>query len=145
MYLFPKLTIISGIAGKRMAGSKIKLSMSFIALDQILEPNVDYNKNSYYMNSKYVWINIMRMVITSKVKDVNLWLSYREERLLTISKFATNIWEYVETGGSNVTAITFDVIDEKQMYLALNDEMVKSEMLRHGVLPETILSFKQKL
>ena len=54
----------------------------------------------------------MRMVITSKVKDVNLWLSYREERLLTISKFATNIWEYVESGGSNVTAITFDVIDE---------------------------------
>ena len=87
----------------------------------------------------------MRMVITSKVKDVNLWLSYREERLLTISKFATNIWEYVESGGSNVTAITFDVIDEKQMYLALNDEMVKSEMLRHGVLAETILSFKQKV
>ena len=116
-----------------------------MALDQILEPNVDYNKNSYYINSKYVWINIMRMVITSKVKDVNLWLSYREERLLTISKFATNIWEYVESGGSNVTAITFDVIDEKQMYLALNDEMVKSEMLRHGVLPETILSFKQKV
>ena len=112
---------------------------------QILEPNVDYNENSYYINSKYVWINIMRMVITSKVKDVNLWLSYREERLLTISKFATNIWEYVESGGSNVTAITFDVIDEKQMYLALNDEMVKSEMLRHGVLPETILSFKQKV
>ena len=36
LYLFPKLTIISGIAGKRMAGSKIKLSMSFMALNQIL-------------------------------------------------------------------------------------------------------------
>ena len=48
--------------------------MSFIALDQILEPNVDYNKNSYYISPKYKWINIMRMVITSKVKDVNIWL-----------------------------------------------------------------------
>ena len=27
LYLFPKLTIIKGIAGKRMAGSKIKLSI----------------------------------------------------------------------------------------------------------------------
>ena len=87
----------------------------------------------------------MRMVITSKVNDVHTWLSFREERLLTISKFATNIWEYVESGGSNITAITFDVIDEKAMYKALDDDIVKSEMLRHGVQPETILSFKQKV
>ena len=87
----------------------------------------------------------MRMVITSKVNDVHTWLSFREERLLTISKFATNIWEYVESGGSNITAITFDVIDEKAMYKALNDDIVRSEMLRHGVQPETILSFKQKV
>ena len=87
----------------------------------------------------------MRMVITSKVNDVHTWLSFREERLLTISKFATNIWEYVESGGSNITAITFDVIDEKEMYKALNDDIVRSEMLRHGVQPETILSFKQKV
>ena len=87
----------------------------------------------------------MRMVITSKVKDVDIWLSFREERLLTISKFATNIWEYVESGGSNITAITFDVIDEKSMYKALDDDNVRSEMLRHGVQPETILSFKQKV
>ena len=85
------------------------------------------------------------MVITSKVNDVHTWLSFREERLLTISKFATNIWEYVESGGSNITAITFDVIDEKAMYKALDDDIVKSEMLRHGVQPETILSFKQKV
>ena len=87
----------------------------------------------------------MRMVITSKVNDVHRWLSFREERLLTISKFATNIWEYVESGGSNITAITFDVIDEKAMYKALDDDIVRSEMLRHGVQPETILSFKQKI
>tara|TARA_B100001564_G_scaffold324108_1_gene304630 strand:+ start:127 stop:390 length:264 start_codon:yes stop_codon:yes gene_type:complete len=87
----------------------------------------------------------MRMVITSKVNDVHTWLSFREERLLTISKFATNIWEYVESGGSNITAITFDVIDEKAMYKALEDDIVRSEMLRHGVQPETILSFKQKV
>ena len=87
----------------------------------------------------------MRMVITSKVNNVDTWLSFREERLLTISKFATNIWEYVESGGSNITAITFDVIDEKEMYKALNDDIVRSEMLRHGVQPETILSFKQKV
>ena len=85
------------------------------------------------------------MVITSKVNDVHRWLSFREERLLTISKFATNIWEYVESGGSNITAITFDVIDEKAMYKALEDDFVRSEMLRHGVQPETILSFKQKI
>ena len=87
----------------------------------------------------------MRMVITSKVNDVHTWLSFREERLLTISKFATNIWEYVESGGSNITAITFDVIDEKAMYKALDDDVVRSEMLKHGVQPETILSFKQKV
>ena len=87
----------------------------------------------------------MRMVITSKVNDVHTWLSFREERLLTISKFATNIWEYVDSGGSNITAITFDVIDEKEMYKALNDDIVRSEMLKHGVQPETILSFKQKV
>ena len=87
----------------------------------------------------------MRMVITSKVNNVDTWLSFREERLLTISKFATNIWEYVESGGSNITAITFDVIDEKAMYKALEDDIVRSEMLRHGVQPETILSFKQKV
>ena len=87
----------------------------------------------------------MRMVITSKVNNVDTWLSFREERLLTISKFATNIWEYVESGGSNITAITFDVIDEKAMYKALDDDVVRSEMLRHGVQPETILSFKQKV
>ena len=87
----------------------------------------------------------MRMVITSKVNDVHTWLSFREERLLTISKFATNIWEYVDSGGSNITAITFDVIDEKAMYKALDDDIVRSEMLRHGVQPETILSFKQKV
>jgi len=87
----------------------------------------------------------MRMVITSKVNNVDTWLSFREERLLTISKFATNIWEYVESGGSNITAITFDVIDEKEMYKALNDDIVRSEMLKHGVQPETILSFKQKV
>ena len=87
----------------------------------------------------------MRMVITSRVKDVDIWLSFREERLLTISRFGTNIWEYVESGGSNITAITFDVIDEKAMYKALNDDNVRSEMLRHGVQPETILSFKQKV
>ena len=87
----------------------------------------------------------MRMVITSKVNDVHRWLSFREERLLTISKFATNIWEYVESGGSNITAITFDVIDEKAMYKALDDDVIRSEMLRHGVQPETILSFKQKV
>ena len=87
----------------------------------------------------------MRMVITSKVNDIHTWLSFREERLLTISKFATNIWEYVESGGSNITAITFDVIDEKAMYKALDDDVVRSEMLRHGVQPETILSFKQKV
>ena len=87
----------------------------------------------------------MSMVITSKVNNVDTWLSFREERLLTISKFATNIWEYVESGGSNITAITFDVIDEKEMYKALNDDIVRSEMLKHGVQPETILSFKQKV
>ena len=87
----------------------------------------------------------MRMVITSKVNNVDTWLSFREERLLTISKFATNIWEYVESVGSNITAITFDVIDEKEMYKALNDDIVRSEMLKHGVQPETILSFKQKV
>ena len=87
----------------------------------------------------------MRMVITSKVNNVDTWLSFREERLLTISKFGTNIWEYVESGGSNITAITFDVIDEKEMYKALNDDIVRSEMLRHGVQPESILSFKQKV
>ena len=87
----------------------------------------------------------MRMVITSKVNNVDTWLSFRGERLLTISKFATNIWEYVESGGSNITAITFDVIDEKEMYKALNDDIVRSEMLKHGVQPETILSFKQKV
>tara|TARA_B100000989_G_scaffold269044_1_gene224187 strand:+ start:126 stop:401 length:276 start_codon:yes stop_codon:yes gene_type:complete len=87
----------------------------------------------------------MRMVITSKVNNVDTWLSFREERLLTISKFATNIWEYVESGGSNITAITFDVIDEKAMYKALGDDIVRSEMLKHGVQPETILSFKQKV
>ena len=87
----------------------------------------------------------MRMVITSKVNNVDTWLSFREERLLTISKFATNIWEYVESGGSNITAITFDVIDEEEMYKALNDDIVRSEMLKHGVQPETILSFKQKV
>ena len=87
----------------------------------------------------------MRMVITSKVNNVDTWLSFREERLLTISKFATNIWEYVDSGGSNITAITFDVIDEKEMYKALNDDIVRSEMLKHGVQPETILSFKQKV
>ena len=87
----------------------------------------------------------MRMVITSKVKDVDIWLSFREERLLTISRFGTNIWEYVESGGNNITAITFDVIDEKSMYKALDDDNVRSEMLRHGVQPETILSFKQKV
>ena len=87
----------------------------------------------------------MRMVITSKVNNVDAWLSFREERLLTISKFATNIWEYVESGGSNITAITFDVIDEKEMYKALNDDIVRSEMLKHGVQPESILSFKQKV
>ena len=70
----------------------------------------------------------MRMVITSKVKDVNLWLSYREERLLTISKFATNIWEYVEFCGCYVSDFRFDVIDDIEIYFALNDEMVISEI-----------------
>ena len=87
----------------------------------------------------------MRMVITSKVNNLEIWLSFREERLLTISKFATNIWEYVESGGGNMTAITFDVKDEEAMYTALGNEIVKAEMLRHGVQPETILSFKQKV
>ena len=31
------------------------------------------------------------------------------------------------------------------MYKALDDDIVRSEMLRHGVQPETILSFKQKV
>ncbi len=76
------------------------------------------------------------VVITHAVKDVETWLTGKEERAAAFSPFASHVTDHVAMDGSNNVAITADVHDiaGAQAMLASPSPEVAAAMERHGVI-----------
>ena len=86
----------------------------------------------------------MLQIISHEVKDVDEWLSFKDERVKTFSKFAENILDFVDTEKSNYVSICFNVLDLEEMDKVLGSEEVRNEAEKHGVVFNTLKRFIQK-
>ena len=86
----------------------------------------------------------MLQVISHEVKDVDEWLSFNTERVKTFSKFAENIFDFVESENSNYVSVCFNVLDVEEMDKVLGSEEVRNEAEKHGVVFDTMKRFIQK-
>jgi hypothetical protein len=80
------------------------------------------------------------MVVTHAVVDVERWLGGKAERVELISRFATNVTDYVAADGSNNVAVTADIHDMAglQALLASPSPEDAAAEERHGVIHPTI-------
>ncbi len=85
----------------------------------------------------------MRIVIVCDVKDVDAFMGHRAERQANISKFADDITEYV-IDGANKIAVSCNVINVGLMEETMSSESTKAEMVRHGVLPDTVQTYFER-
>ncbi len=78
-----------------------------------------------------------KIVATHSVVDVDRWLAGKSERAATISRYATDVTDYVAADGTTMIAITADVHDmaglEAMLASPPADDVAAME--RHGVLP----------
>lgn len=86
-----------------------------------------------------------KIVITHAVKDVERWLSFKEERASAISAFGSNVTDHAAMDGSKMVAVTAEVHDmaaaQAQM-ASLSPEMAAA-MDRHGVIPPLSVSVEK--
>ena len=85
-------------------------------------------------------LNKMKYLVTHKVKNVDEWLSFKEERHEYLLKFAKNISEFVSDKHS--VGIVFNVFDEKGLNERHSSEENILRMSKHGVLIGSIEIFK---
>ena len=83
-------------------------------------------------------------IISHEVKDVDEWLSFNKERVKTFSKFAENIFDFVDSENSNYVSVCFNVLDVEEMDKVLGSEEVRNEAEKHGVVFDTLKRFIQK-
>jgi len=78
-----------------------------------------------------------KMVITHAVVDVERWLKGKAERAAVVSKFGSNVKDYVAADGSNKIAVTADIHDMAQMQKVMASPSPEdaAAMERHGVVP----------
>jgi hypothetical protein len=78
-----------------------------------------------------------KIVIIHKVVDVERWLAGKAERAAVISKYGTQVTDYVAMDGSNNIAVTADVHDVAgaQAMMTSPSPEVAAAMERHGVIP----------
>ena len=78
-----------------------------------------------------------KIVITHKVVDIERWLKGSAERAAVISKYATQITDFVAADGSKNIAVTADVHDMAgaQAMMASPSPEDAAAMERHGVIP----------
>lgn len=78
-----------------------------------------------------------KIVIVHAVKDVERWLSFKDERAGAISAFGSNVVDHAALDGSKTVAITADVADlaVAQAQLASPSPEMAAAMDRHGVIP----------
>ena len=86
----------------------------------------------------------MLQIISHEVKDVDEWLSFNKERVKTFSKFAENIFDFVDSENSNYVSVCFNVLDVEEMDKVLGSEEVRNEAEKHGVVFDTMKRFIQK-
>jgi hypothetical protein len=77
-----------------------------------------------------------KMVVTHAVVDIERWLQGKDERVASISTWATNVTDHVAADGSNNVAITADIHDMEGAQAAMAspspDDAATAE--RHGVI-----------
>ena len=86
-----------------------------------------------------------KMVVTHAVVDVERWLGGKAERAELISKWATNVTDYVAADGSNNVTVTADVHDMAGLQAAMaspSPEDAAAEE-RHGVI-QPIIAYIEK-
>jgi hypothetical protein len=78
-----------------------------------------------------------KIVATHSVVDVERWLAGKTERAATISRYATDVIDYVAADGTTMIAITADAHDIAGLEAMLASPPVDdvAAMERHGVLP----------
>lgn len=78
-----------------------------------------------------------RIVATHAVVEVERWLAGKAERAATISRYATDVTDYVAADGTTMIAITADVHDMAGLEALLASPPAEdvAAMERHGVLP----------
>lgn len=81
-----------------------------------------------------------KMVVTHSVVDNERWLGGKAERAAIISKYATNVTDYVAVDGSNNIAVTADIHDLAglQALMASPSAEDVAAMERHGVIQPMI-------
>ena len=77
-----------------------------------------------------------KMVVTHAVVDIDRWLLGKAERVEGISKWATNVTDYVAADGSNNVAITADIHDMAGLQAAMASPPPEDTAIqeRHGVI-----------
>lgn len=78
-----------------------------------------------------------RIVATHAVVEVERWLAGKAERAATISRFASDVTDYVAADGTPMIAISADVHDMAGLEALLSSPAAEdvAAMERHGVLP----------
>ena len=82
-----------------------------------------------------------RIVITHNVADVDVWLSFREERAEAVTEIGgTNVADHVAVDGSKSVAVSADVDDVEGFLatLAAPPAEMAEVMQRHGVEPPLV-------
>ncbi len=78
-----------------------------------------------------------KIVMTHAVVDVERWLKGKAERAAVVSRYATEVTDYVAMDGSNtiaVTALVHDLAGAQAMMASPSPEDAAA-MERHGVIP----------
>ena len=86
-----------------------------------------------------------KMVVTHAVVDVERWLQGKAERVDGISKWATNVTDYVAADGSNNVAVTADIhyLAGLQAAMATPSPEDAATVERHGVIQPIAAYFEK--
>ena len=86
-----------------------------------------------------------KMVLTHAVVDIERWLGGKAERAELISKYATNVTDYVAADGSNNIAVTADIHDMAglQALMASPSSEDAAAEESHGVI-QPIIAYIEK-
>lgn len=78
-----------------------------------------------------------KIVAMHKVEDIDRWLAGKAERAAVISRYGTQVTDYVAMDGTNSIAVTADVHDLAglQAMMASPSPEDAAAMQRHGVIP----------
>jgi len=85
------------------------------------------------------------MVVIHAVVDIERWLGGKAERAALISKWATNVTDYVAADGGNNVAVTADIHDMAGLQAAMTSPSPEDAAAeeRHGVI-QPIIAYIEK-